>query len=232
MTRATNFHDMREQLLSDGYCVLEQILSPEMLDRVRVASDDLIAAQPAEHFYKSTGSMISVYDDPFFAELVAYQPALDALDFLGCPDSRWTSGFVISKPGHSPPLFWHQDWWAWNDPVSYTDLPLQLFLMYYLVDPASRTAACASSPAPTAIPFTTPSTPHIPRSLAGLPTRPIPPISRWRRQGGSGARRRPCHRRARLLHGSFPTGRKNAARSSRSGIIPISKSHPLPSNPV
>ena len=136
MTRAMNFHDMREQLLRDGYCVVEQILSPEMLDRVRVASDDLIAAQPAEHFdrYKSTGSMISVYDDPFFAELVAYQPALDTLDSLGLPDSRWTSGFVISKPGHSPPLFWHQDWWAWNDPVSYTDLPLQLFLMYYLVD--------------------------------------------------------------------------------------------------
>ena len=136
MTRALVFHDMREQLLRDGYCVLEQILSPEMLERVRVASDDLIAAQPAEHFdrYKSTGSMISVYDDPFFAELVAYRPALDALDSLGFPDSRWTSGFVISKPGHSPPLFWHQDWWAWNDPVSYTDLPLQLFLMYYLVD--------------------------------------------------------------------------------------------------
>ena len=136
MTRATDLHDKREQLLRDGYCVLERILTPEMLERVRVASDDLIAAQPVEHFdrYKSTGSMISVYDDPFFAELVAYQPALDALDSLGFPDSRWTSGFVISKPGHSPPLFWHQDWWAWGDPVSYTDLPLQLFLMYYLVD--------------------------------------------------------------------------------------------------
>ena len=136
MTRATDLHDKREQLLRDGYCVLERILTPEMLERVRVASDDLIAAQPVEHFdrYKSTGSMISVYDDPFFAELVAYQPALDALDSLGFPDSRWTSGFVISKPGHSPPLFWHQDWWAWSDPVSYTDLPLQLFLMYYLVD--------------------------------------------------------------------------------------------------
>ncbi len=136
MTRATNLHDKTQQLLRDGYCVLERILTPEMLVRVLDASEGLIAAQPAEHFerYKSTGSMISVYDDPFFAELVAYQPALDALSSLGFPDSRWSSGFVISKPGHSPPLFWHQDWWAWNDPVSYTDLPLQLFLMYYLVD--------------------------------------------------------------------------------------------------
>jgi hypothetical protein len=136
MTRATNLHDKTQQLLRDGYCVLERILTPEMLVRVLDASEGLIAAQPAEHFerYKSTGSMISVYDDPFFAELVAYQPALDALASLGFPNPRWSSGFVISKPGHSPPLFWHQDWWAWNDPVSYTDLPLQLFLMYYLVD--------------------------------------------------------------------------------------------------
>ena len=90
----------------------------------------------AEHFeeQKSTGSLISVYGDPFFAELVAHSPALDALSTLGYPNPRWSSGFVISKPGHSPPLFWHQDWWGWNDPVSYTDLPLQLFLMYYLVD--------------------------------------------------------------------------------------------------
>ena len=136
MARATNLHDKTQQLLRDGYCVLERILTPEMLVRVLDASEGLIAAQPAEHFerYKSTGSMISVYDDPFFAELVAYQPALDALASLEFPNPRWSSGFVISKPGHSPPLFWHQDWWAWNDPVSYTDLPLQLFLMYYLVD--------------------------------------------------------------------------------------------------
>ena len=44
------------------------------------------------------------------------------------------SGYVISKPPSSPALFWHQDWWGWDDPSSYTPLPQQLFLMYYLVD--------------------------------------------------------------------------------------------------
>jgi ectoine hydroxylase-related dioxygenase (phytanoyl-CoA dioxygenase family) len=44
------------------------------------------------------------------------------------------SGYVISKPPQSPALFWHQDWWGWNDPSSYTPLPQQLFFMYYLVD--------------------------------------------------------------------------------------------------
>ena len=136
MTTTTIAQEKRTQLIEDGYCVFEQVLSPEMLARVRAASDGLIDAQSAEHFeeQKSTGSMISVYDDPFFAELVAYQPALDALASMGYPKPRWSSGFVISKPGHSPPLFWHQDWWGWNDPLSYTDLPLQVFAMYYLVD--------------------------------------------------------------------------------------------------
>ena len=136
MTTTTIVRDKSTQLIRDGYCVFEQVLSPQMLARVQAASEGLLAAQSAEHFeeQKSTGSLISVYGDPFFAELVAHSPALDALSSLGYPNPRWSSGFVISKPGNSPPLFWHQDWWGWNDPVSYTDLPLQLFLMYYLVD--------------------------------------------------------------------------------------------------
>ena len=46
MTRATNLHDKTQQLLRDGYCVLERILTPEMLVRVLDASEGLIAAQP------------------------------------------------------------------------------------------------------------------------------------------------------------------------------------------
>lgn len=117
------------QLINDGFCIFENILDAEMLTRVRSASDALLAAQPTDHFeaQKSTGSMISVYDDPFFAELIAYKPALAALARLGYQRPRWSSGFIISKPPQSPPLFWHQDWWGWNDPISYTEIPQQLF---------------------------------------------------------------------------------------------------------
>ena len=80
------------------------------------------------------GSMISVYMHPLFAELVVYPRTVQALEALGFLRPKWSSGYVISKPPQSPPLFWHQDWWGWNDPCSYTALPQQLFLMYYLVD--------------------------------------------------------------------------------------------------
>ena len=131
-----DWQEKRTQLIDDGYCLCEQVLDAAMLARVRAVSNRLLDAQSEEHFeaQRSTGSMISVYDDPFFAELVAYPPALDALTNLGYPRPRWSSGFIISKPPQSPALFWHQDWWGWNDPISYTDVPQQLFLMYYLVD--------------------------------------------------------------------------------------------------
>ena len=135
--------DQYDQLLRDGFCVFEQVLQPDMLERVRTASDRLLDAQPASHFtqQKSTGSMISVFDELFFAELVAYPPALSALADLGFDRPVWMSGFVISKPPRSPELFWHQDWWGWNEPCSYEPPPQQLFLMYYLVD-TDRSNGC------------------------------------------------------------------------------------------
>ncbi len=128
--------DKYERLICDGYCVFSGVLDPRMLERTRRTSESLLGAQPASHFaeQRSTGSMISVYDDSFFAELVAYPPALDCLAALGFAKPRWSSGFVISKPPDSPPLFWHQDWLYWDDPASYGPTPHQLFLMYYLVD--------------------------------------------------------------------------------------------------
>ena len=138
MTTATDT-DKRRKLLQDGFCLFEQILDCELLEQTRKISDALLDGQPPEHFeqQKSTGSMISVFDDPAFAELVRCPAAIDALAGLGFPRPKWWSGFVISKPPHSPPLFWHQDWWGWNHPVSYGDpVPQQVFLMYYTVDTA------------------------------------------------------------------------------------------------
>ncbi len=116
--------------------LLSRFYDQEILSSVRAASNGLLDAQPAAHFaeQKSTGSMVSVYDDKFFARLVAYRPALAILSDLGFENPTWSSGFIISKPPHSPPLFWHQDWWGWNDSCSYEAPPQQLFLMYYLVD--------------------------------------------------------------------------------------------------
>ena len=133
----------REQLIQDGFCVFENVLTSEMVERTNEASNRLLDAQDAEYFeaQKSTGSLISIYHDDFFAELVTWPKALNALREMGFVQPTFSSGFIISKPPHSPPLFWHQDWWGWNDPVSYVPMPQQVFLMYYLVN-TSRENGC------------------------------------------------------------------------------------------
>ena len=88
--------------------------------------------------------MLTVMTHPIFAELITWQQSLDALFSLGiCRDTKpiglfkdptFTDGYIISKPPHSPPLFWHYDWFAWEDPTVYEPRPQQVFFMYYLTD--------------------------------------------------------------------------------------------------
>ena len=129
-----------EQLITGGFCLAENVLDPDMLSRLQQTTNQLLDAQSDEKYdeQRSTGSMVDVGSHPIFAELVVYPPARTVLEALGFLRPKWMSGYVISKPPESPALFWHQDWWGWNDPSSYTPLPQQLFLMYYLVDTTPR----------------------------------------------------------------------------------------------
>lgn len=131
-----SYSELREELLRDGYCRIPGVLDAETLDRMRGVSGELTGAMSDEdrRTHKYTGSMISLADDERFSELIAYAKTLEAFQSLGFEDLRWTSGYVISKPPHSPSLFWHQDWGGWNEPESYEEAPLQLFAMFYLVD--------------------------------------------------------------------------------------------------
>lgn len=135
-TPISNSQERYTQLIEDGFCTVENVLDTDLLTRLRQITDQLLDAEGEEvrAGQRSTGSMIDVGVHPIFAELVAHPPARTVLETLGFLRPRWMSGYVISKPPRSPALFWHQDWWGWNDPSSYTPLPQQLFLMYYLVD--------------------------------------------------------------------------------------------------
>lgn len=125
-----------EQLLTDGFCTIENVLDEVLLRDLREVTEELVKAQPKEmeKRHRFTGSMVNVRSHPVFGRLISCPKALQALSDLGFDHPQWSSGYVISKPPHSPGLFWHQDWWGWDEPCSYEDLPQQLFLMYYLVD--------------------------------------------------------------------------------------------------
>lgn len=134
--RASLFHeaDLREQ----GFTVVPRIVEPEMLLELSAYSECLLAEQDEDHFetFRSHGSMVSLDAvwNPLIRGLVTLPRLREALAGLGFDDVRWLSAYLISKPPHSAPLWWHQDWWAWDDPVSYAAFPPQLFAMIYLRD--------------------------------------------------------------------------------------------------
>jgi ectoine hydroxylase-related dioxygenase (phytanoyl-CoA dioxygenase family) len=85
--------------------------------------------------------MLSAMAHPLLADLIAWQPAQAVLGEMGFPRPTFTDGYIISKPPHSPRLFWHYDWFAWQDSSAYDEQPQQVFLMYYLTD-TSRQNGC------------------------------------------------------------------------------------------
>jgi ectoine hydroxylase-related dioxygenase (phytanoyl-CoA dioxygenase family) len=126
----------RAQLLQEGFCVVENVLTPIEMAELREATDGLLAAMSAEDARRerTTGSMIPAVKDHRLAKLIAHPRALGALEAMGLEDTRFQSGYIISKPPKSPRLFWHFDWGFWNHELSFQTVPVQLFLMYYLTD--------------------------------------------------------------------------------------------------
>lgn len=127
----------RQQLRNEGFCLFENILDRPLIDDLIRVTDALLDAEPPEHHHKFRyqGSNVNVaYQDPVFARLFSWPKALEALVSLGYGNPKWWSGYLLSKPPHAPPLYWHQDWWAWDDPRSADPHLLQAFLMYYLTD--------------------------------------------------------------------------------------------------
>ncbi|HZO92096.1 MAG TPA: phytanoyl-CoA dioxygenase family protein [Chthonomonadaceae bacterium] len=130
-------HAKRQQLLSSGYCVFVGVLDRPMLAELTQVTEDLLARQTPQDVkrYRYQGSNIFVaYQHSVFARLFAWPKALAALAALGFDAPKWWSAFLLSKPPHAPPLYWHQDWWAWDEPCSASEIPPQVFLMYYLTD--------------------------------------------------------------------------------------------------
>ena len=128
--------EAHQKLCEDGYCVIEQVLDDALLGDVSRLSERALSATSSEHRTqnRSQGSLINIADYPGYASLIGNAKAREVFQRLSFADPRFSSGYLISKPPSGPALFWHQDWWGWDDPISYTEEIAQVFFMYYLTD--------------------------------------------------------------------------------------------------
>lgn len=65
-------------------------------------------------------------------EIIEHPAAIMAA--LGIADLHTGTFQIISKPPGAPALYWHQDWARWDDPISLSPWPQQVFLNWYLTD--------------------------------------------------------------------------------------------------
>ena len=129
--------DKREQVIRDGYCVIDDILTEDFLQELHEESERLIDAHEPPDDMKYQGQHVSERgeDNRVIQKLLEWEPSRQALEQLGFGDFVSNGGIIIlTKDPGEPALYWHQDWMRWNDPFSCSPWPQTIFLSYYLSD--------------------------------------------------------------------------------------------------
>jgi hypothetical protein len=124
--------EARERLLADGFVILQRVIDAEAIASLRAVARDGGRSVTRD---RPHSSMVPLsYRDERVVRAITSPGLLAAFDDLGFRDIRWLSGYVVAKKPQAPGLWWHQDWWAWGDPVSNRRIPPQLFANVYLGD--------------------------------------------------------------------------------------------------
>ena len=136
----------RQQLLDDGYCLIDGGLPEGMIERLGEWSDDWLERTKHPDRWKYQGSDIHISGVRNRSKRMPDLPQDEIVDFLiehpsrlmqalGLGDFKSGGAFqIISKPSSAPALYWHQDWARWDDPISASPWPQQVFLNWYLTD--------------------------------------------------------------------------------------------------
>ena len=127
----------------DGYAVLPALLSPAEVHAVRPVVERLLAGPLDAGCARPNNTLVPLrWDDSPVAAVVADERRVRRLAAaVGARDLRWISGYVSVKQPRSLPLWWHQDWWCWQHPVSYRSGAAQVALLCYLIGTDEHTGA-------------------------------------------------------------------------------------------
>lgn len=146
MVRNSDMPATRKQLLDEGFCIVDGGLPDGKLEELQAWSDEWLAATQHPARWKYQGSDIHISGIRNVSKRHPGLPRNEMVDFLiehpkeimatlGLDDFRSGGTFqIISKPAGAPALYWHQDWARWDDPISMSPWPQQVFLNWYLTD--------------------------------------------------------------------------------------------------
>jgi hypothetical protein len=129
-----------QEFVTRGFGVLPGLLTGERLQRARDAADRAVAAPEGIACERPNNTLVPLRWNHDLVGLVVSARERIATA-VGARDLRWISGYVSVKHPHSPPLWWHQDWWAWHHRVSFERAASQVSVLCYLSDTTAETGA-------------------------------------------------------------------------------------------
>ena len=127
----------REQMIHDGYCVIDDILTEAFLQELRDESERLMAdhVPPPDVKYQGQHVVADGASNAIIQKLLDWPASRLALAQMAYDDFVSHGNVIIlTKDPGEPALYWHQDWMRWNDPFSRAPWPQTIFLNYYLSD--------------------------------------------------------------------------------------------------
>jgi hypothetical protein len=127
----------------NGFAVLEGFVSEvELKDLVPLVESILTSSHELACTRPHNTLVPLRWNDPIVRLLLKSDTRIQALtDALRADDLKWISGYVSVKEAHSPPLWWHQDWWCWDHPATYQPTASQVALLCYLADTTAENGA-------------------------------------------------------------------------------------------
>jgi hypothetical protein len=129
----------RARFAKDGFVVLEKFLARGEPEGIRSEVDALLLTPRDPGCTRPHNTLLPLrWCDAIVNSLLDCERRVRAIrKAVGATDLRWVSGYVSIKDAASGPLWWHQDWWSWDHPVSFRRPAPQIAVMCYL-DEASR----------------------------------------------------------------------------------------------
>jgi hypothetical protein len=128
---------------SDGWALMPGFLNAEELMSIRAnLAGSLPAREPTCVRQPGNDLLPLRWDDFIVAKILRSKTHLRQIrDACEAPDLRWLSGYISAKAPESSALWWHQDWWCWDHPISFGLSPPQVAVLCYLTDTNERTGA-------------------------------------------------------------------------------------------
>jgi ectoine hydroxylase-related dioxygenase (phytanoyl-CoA dioxygenase family) len=123
-----------QKFAHDGFVVLEGWIPPSEVNTIRSVIESLLLAPHDPSCSRPNNLLLPLrWSDATVRQLLASEHRVQVLrEVLGAEDLRWISGYFSIKEPPSGPLWWHQDWWCWDHPVSFQRPAPQVAVLCYL----------------------------------------------------------------------------------------------------